>query len=793
MNKYNLSDIFSDLDSESSIILPKSIKIKNLDTISDTTSSFMPQKGGYLSNSNDDINQLLSMLSTTSENNSTDTEQLKNKLLNQVQYGYGKGTVNFLTLSEITIPILNPNSKPNSKPNPTPNPTPTPNLCIPTKLNILKNKGGGDCLFYSLLAGLIRLKIAKFRDMTIEFDDLNEFLSDDSIKKFRFELTNWIRDNLKQPTAIDEPTSNSFETLILIVLEAGDTISTDKKKEMVNTYLTEMANTKKWGDEIIIQAFRKIIDINFVTIRETSSNQYNITNGDICYDGIWLFHTLDIHFELIFPINVIPDYTYRKQKDSVPESINVDKNKITIERYTYDEIIQIEQIKNQTDLIQKKKAETSLSVFTQKFITKLAPTTADQTNNIEDIIILFNTLDIDNKQKFLNKVLYGELIGEHRENLKDNPTIMLKYYEFIESIPITEFHLKNYIIKEIKISLYKLLIEYIKKFIIDSDSIILKNIVPFMLIRNEIQQNIINRKVIENSLKVPKQLTGPKLSAQYDLSNFNISFIKEVNKVITKNNTVLTFDENDIIQIIDLFNTLDDINKENFLNVVIYHNLIGESGRNIEKNPILIIIYYYFIKSIKPSDDQIKTIINNIKKSLYINLMNYIESYIIKDDLTIPQNNSLFIQIRDMIEIHFISAKEIFEPVFIESKKDDNSTIVVEATNYQQKAYYKFFDITNNRNVGEGKYIYDDMTISYNRKNKDQPSEDQPSEVEFNITMADSTSTLYNFTIKEFTDQISDLDYISFVVLVNTDGENILSTNNKSLTTYISKKNKPIN
>ena len=175
--------------------------------------------------------------------------------------------------------------------------------------------------------------------------------------------------------------------------------------------------------------------------------------------------------------------------------------------------------------------------------------------------------------------------------------------------------------------------------------------------------------------------------------------------------------------------------------------------------------------------------------------MNYIESYIIKDDLTIPQNNSLFIQIRDMIETHFISAKEIFEPVFIESKKDDNSTIVVEATNYQQKAYYKFFDITNYRNVGEGEYIYDDMTISYNRKNKDQPSEDQPSEVEFNITMADSTSTLYNFTIKEFTNQISDLDldYISFVVLVNTDGENILSTNNKSLTTYISNKNKPIN
>jgi len=50
MNKYNLSDIFSDLNSESSVILPKSIKIKNiksLDTISNTTSSFMPQKGSY--------------------------------------------------------------------------------------------------------------------------------------------------------------------------------------------------------------------------------------------------------------------------------------------------------------------------------------------------------------------------------------------------------------------------------------------------------------------------------------------------------------------------------------------------------------------------------------------------------------------------------------------------------------------------------------------------------------------------------------------------------------------------
>jgi hypothetical protein len=50
MVKNILDDIFSDLDSESSVIMPKSIKIKSIksaDTISDATSSFMPQKEGY--------------------------------------------------------------------------------------------------------------------------------------------------------------------------------------------------------------------------------------------------------------------------------------------------------------------------------------------------------------------------------------------------------------------------------------------------------------------------------------------------------------------------------------------------------------------------------------------------------------------------------------------------------------------------------------------------------------------------------------------------------------------------
>ena len=112
MVKNNLNKMFSDLNSESSIILPNSIKIKDInsvDTISNATSSFMPQKGGFLDgNKNRDIKQLITMLSPTSENNyttnSTDnTEQLKNKLFNILQGG-GKDDETHLTPLTPLIP-----------------------------------------------------------------------------------------------------------------------------------------------------------------------------------------------------------------------------------------------------------------------------------------------------------------------------------------------------------------------------------------------------------------------------------------------------------------------------------------------------------------------------------------------------------------------------------------------------------------------------------------------------------------------------------------------------------------
>ena len=134
MFKNNLNDIFSDLDSESSLIMPKSIKIKNIksiDTISDATSSFMPQKGrysdatssfmpqkggysdatssfmpqkgGYLNSYNNDINQYPCDSATSESNyttNSTDTEKLKNALFNLLD-GVGGGPKRYVPLLKI--------------------------------------------------------------------------------------------------------------------------------------------------------------------------------------------------------------------------------------------------------------------------------------------------------------------------------------------------------------------------------------------------------------------------------------------------------------------------------------------------------------------------------------------------------------------------------------------------------------------------------------------------------------------------------------------------------------------
>lgn len=103
-NKNNLSEIFQGLNTESSDVLPQYINIKN--NYSESTSSFLPQRGGSFSltssarNTNktndDEVNQLISMLTSESQDkhnfsaNSTATEELENRLRNMLQDGAGK-------------------------------------------------------------------------------------------------------------------------------------------------------------------------------------------------------------------------------------------------------------------------------------------------------------------------------------------------------------------------------------------------------------------------------------------------------------------------------------------------------------------------------------------------------------------------------------------------------------------------------------------------------------------------------------------------------------------------------
>jgi hypothetical protein len=118
-NKNNLSKIFSEFKSETFDILLKPIKIININS-SDNTSSFISQKGGFLSltstssnYNNNNVTKLINMLKSDSiDNNSTDniatdniatdniaTEELRNKLINILQDGGGKKKKKLLSQS----------------------------------------------------------------------------------------------------------------------------------------------------------------------------------------------------------------------------------------------------------------------------------------------------------------------------------------------------------------------------------------------------------------------------------------------------------------------------------------------------------------------------------------------------------------------------------------------------------------------------------------------------------------------------------------------------------------------
>ena len=96
--KNNLGNLFSELNSETSVSLPKYLNVKNINS-SDKVSNFLPQKGGSFGlknsdNTDDQVNQLISMLTSESDDklsaNTTATEILENRLRNMLQNGGAK-------------------------------------------------------------------------------------------------------------------------------------------------------------------------------------------------------------------------------------------------------------------------------------------------------------------------------------------------------------------------------------------------------------------------------------------------------------------------------------------------------------------------------------------------------------------------------------------------------------------------------------------------------------------------------------------------------------------------------
>ena len=225
--------------------------------------------------------------------------------------------------------------------------------CPPRVLNILSNPGGGHCLFYSLLAGLIRLKIENFENMNISTQYSIKYLHD-NIMQFRNEIVTWLRQNLDTPTIIKDPTSMTFEAFI----------KNSYPKKTINSYLASMASTAMWGDEVIIQAFRNITKINIVLVRRAfkGNGKYTFTfvGGNSCFDGIWLNHHYDDrgknqeggdHFELIFPIEV--NNNYLKIKDEIDnkiillqpplETITDSYEQIIIQKGVHDQMVRVQE------------------------------------------------------------------------------------------------------------------------------------------------------------------------------------------------------------------------------------------------------------------------------------------------------------------------------------------------------------------------------------------------------------------------------------------------------------------
>jgi len=231
-----------------------------------------------------------------------------------------------------------------------------PDQCIPPILHKLNIPGDGNCLFYSLLYGLIRLNklhhnfgiFVDFNIFDVSDDVIKEFVST-NVQPFRVAIVTWIQANHTRSNG--EAWDTNPITLGIVIsylyinyreyMEIDDTNTIAKYNYALNKYINNMLIDGTWGDEVIIRAFEMMTNINIIIIRNDNGNF--IITGNTCNDGIWLYYTELSHYSIIFPVGVNPDY----RKIRWVSRANTSREIYTIDYPNYTSIMETEIVRQQ--------------------------------------------------------------------------------------------------------------------------------------------------------------------------------------------------------------------------------------------------------------------------------------------------------------------------------------------------------------------------------------------------------------------------------------------------------------
>ena len=223
-----------------------------------------------------------------------------------------------------------------------------PEECIPKIIHVLDIPGDGNCLFSSLFTGLIRLNanIAAFSAIHKDHEgDVKAFVAK-HIHTFRKIIVDSLETFLN--ANIDELDSGILSELGQFMYNEGHQIDVNNKsvkQEIVKSYIANMRQASIWGDQIIIEHFKRMTKINVVIFnyhglgKDLGSNSKITIFGNFCYNGIWLHYNGINHYNIIYPTN-ITNSEYRNIPELNMLQWPVDRKNIQeIMYYKYEDII----------------------------------------------------------------------------------------------------------------------------------------------------------------------------------------------------------------------------------------------------------------------------------------------------------------------------------------------------------------------------------------------------------------------------------------------------------------------